>query len=69
MAVTQEKVDAAIESILTDGQSASMGAMSKTNANLKTLQEEAERQAAKTARGALGGRPTFRAFNFSEMGY
>lgn len=69
MAVTQEKVDAAIESILADGQTASIGSMSKTNANLATLQQEAERQAAKTARGPLGGRPTFRAFNFNGMGY
>lgn len=69
MAVTQETIDSAINEVLTDGQSSTLGPMSKNRANLTALQEESERQAAKTARASLGGRPTFRAFNFTGMGY
>jgi len=69
MAVTQAIVDTAIEEVLTKGQTSTLGAMSKQRANLTALQQESERQAAKTARASLGGRPTFRAFNFTGMGY
>lgn len=69
MAVDQAKVDTAIEEILTSGQASTLGAMSKQRANLTALQEEADRQAAKAGRVSLGGRPTFRAFNFTGMGY
>ena len=68
MAVTIEEVDAAIESVQTDGQSFSVDGQTYTKARLSELIALRESLGQDAGRSD-GTRPTIRAVNFAGMGY
>lgn len=64
--MTLTQVNAAIETILTGGQSVSVDGMMYTRASLSALESLRDKMMAETARTT---RPLFRAMNFTGMGY
>lgn len=67
MALTVAEVETAITAIQTGGQSVTVDGMTYTAANLNTLISLRERLQRETDRAS--GRPVFRAFKMSNMGY
>lgn len=66
--ITVSQIDTAIESVLTSGQSVTLGDTTYTAANLSALRQLRE-QVVETSSRASGDRPTFRAFKMDGMGY
>jgi len=67
MALTVAEVETAIQAIQTGGQSVTLDGMSYSAANLNTLMTLRNQLQRETDRSS--GRPVFRAFNMTNMGY
>jgi len=65
---TLAEVNAAITKVTDEGQSSTVDGISYTRANLAALNQLRDTLKGASDRAA-GSRPTFRAFNFSSMGY
>lgn len=68
MAIDIDAIDTAIEAIQTTGQSISVEGMSYSAANLDALIKLRDKINSENMRAA-GTRPTFRGFDFTNMGY
>lgn len=66
MAITTAAIDAAINEIMTTGQSVSVDGVQYSKASLQSLIQLRDRILAGNAKAS---RPTIRAMNFSGMGY
>ena len=68
MATTLAEVETAITDVETSGQSSALDGVSYTRANLSSLLQLRDTLKGESDRAA-GSRPTFRAFQFTTLGY